>query len=98
VVVLKGFRTLVAEPGGPLWINLTGNPGMATGGTGDVLTGMVGALVGRLGDPAAAARLAVWLHGTAGDAAAAARGAEPLAAGDLIDHLPDAFRALGAGE
>lgn len=97
VVVLKGFRTLVAEPGGPLWINLTGNPGMATGGTGDVLTGMVAALAARLGDPAAAARLAVWLHGAAGDAAAAVRGPESLAAGDLIDHLPDAFRALGAG-
>jgi len=97
VVVLKGHLTLIAEPGGPMWVNPTGNPGMATGGTGDVLTGMVAALLARLGDPAAAARLAVWLHGAAGDAAAAARGEESLAAGDLLDHLPAAFAALAGG-
>lgn len=101
VVVLKGHLTLIAEPpepggDGSLWVNPTGNPGMATGGTGDVLTGIVAALLARLGDPATAARLGVFLHGLAGDLAAEATGEEALAAGDLLDRLPAAFRRLAA--
>ena len=72
--MLKGHRTLVAEPDGRVSVNATGNPGMATAGSGDVLTGVVGALLAR-GLPAwDAARLAVWVHGCAGDSAAGALG------------------------
>ncbi len=67
VVVLKGAGTLVCEPGGVPWLNLTGNPGLASGGTGDVLAGMLGALWARGLAPARAAALAVWAHGTAAD-------------------------------
>ncbi len=88
VVVLKGHRSLVAEPGGPVWINPTGNPGMASGGTGDVLTGMIAALLARRLPAAAAARVAVFAHGLAGDRAAERRGEVGLAAGDLVDELP----------
>jgi NAD(P)H-hydrate epimerase len=94
-VVLKGQRTLVAEPGGRVAVNPTGNPGMATGGAGDVLSGIGGALLARLGAwPAATA--AVFVHGLAGDLAAAQKGEHSLIAGDVIDALPDAIRSLGA--
>ena len=94
VVVLKGRLTLIATPDGAAWVNTTGNAGLATGGTGDVLTGMVGALLARGYEPLEAALLAVHLHGLAGDLAAAETGEEALAAGDLIEHLPGAFRVL----
>jgi hydroxyethylthiazole kinase-like uncharacterized protein yjeF len=102
VVVLKGHRTLVGTPvpgtsDVAVSINPTGNPGMATGGTGDVLTGLVAGLLAQglaVGD---AARLAVFLHGAAGDAAVAGSGEEALAAAELIDHLPAAFRLLREG-
>jgi len=87
VVVLKGARTVVAEPGRPAAIIPTGNPGMATGGSGDVLAGLTGALLaGRLtaGD---AARAAAWVHGRAGDLAAERMGQRGLLAGDLADAL-----------
>jgi NAD(P)H-hydrate epimerase len=87
VVVLKGARTVVAEPGRPAAIIPTGNPGMATGGSGDVLAGLAGALLGS-GLPAGdAARAAAWVHGRAGDLAALRLGQRGLLAGDLADAL-----------
>ncbi len=94
VLLLKGNPTLVAGRGGVVSINSTGNPGMATAGSGDVLTGAVAALLGA-GMPAEeAARLAVWLHGRAGDLGAARKGEAGLIAGDLIDELPSAMAPL----
>ncbi|HLX61904.1 MAG TPA: NAD(P)H-hydrate dehydratase [Planctomycetota bacterium] len=90
VVVLKGAGTLVCD-GKYIFLNRTGNPGMATGGTGDVLSGVIGGLMGQ-GMPAfEAACLGVHLHGLAGDIAAEKRGMWSLIAGDLIDELPAAF-------
>jgi NAD(P)H-hydrate epimerase len=94
VVVLKGARTVVAAPDGWAAINPTGNPGMGTGGSGDVLTGVIGGLLAQGVAPLAAARLGVWVHGAAGDRAAAARGQLGLIAGDLLAELPPAFAAL----
>jgi NAD(P)H-hydrate epimerase len=96
-VVLKGHRTLVAAPDGCVSINTTGNPGMATGGSGDVLTGMIAAWMAQVVDPAYACRLAVYLHGLAGDLAAIAESETALIAGDIVDHLGAAMRVL-AGE
>ena len=93
-VVLKGHRTLVANPEGRVAINLTGNPGMATGGTGDVLTGMVAAWFAQLLDADAACRLAVHLHGLAGDLAEADEGEVALTAGDVLLRLGDAVLDL----
>jgi len=83
-VVLKGHRTVIATPAGLAFINTTGNPGMATAGTGDVLTGAIAGWLGQLEDAAHAASLAVYLHGRAGDMAAAQEGETALIAGDLI--------------
>ena len=93
-VVLKGHRTIVATPTGSVSINPTGNPGMATGGTGDVLTGMVAAWLAQTLDAEAACRLAVFLHGAAGDLAEATVGQVSLTASDLVEHLADAFTGL----
>jgi len=93
-VVLKGHRTLIAGPNGRISINSTGNPGMATGGSGDVLTGALGAFLARGLSAWDASRLAVFLHGFAGDAAAARIGEESLIAGEIINELPHAFLAL----
>lgn len=91
VVVLKGFRSLVARPDGALAVVLAGNPGMATGGSGDVLSGVIGALLAR-GLPAwDAARIGAFLHGLAGDLALEGLGGEGLVAGDIVDHLPRAL-------
>ncbi|HYG62528.1 MAG TPA: NAD(P)H-hydrate dehydratase [Thermoanaerobaculia bacterium] len=98
IAVLKGHLTLVAAPDGEVWVNPTGNPGMASGGTGDVLTGLIAGLLAQGLDPLDAARLGVYLHGLAGDAAAARRGEPALAAGDLIDALPEAFARLAGRE
>ena len=95
-VVLKGHRTLVATPGGKVYVNTTGNPGMATGGMGDLLTGMVAAWLGQLLDAEAACRLAVYLHGMAGDLAEAAEGEVSLTPTDVIAHLGDAVLELSA--
>jgi NAD(P)H-hydrate epimerase len=95
-VVLKGARTLVATPGGDLAIIPTGNPGMASGGTGDVLAGVVGGLLAQGLDPFAAAQLAAFAHGAAGDAVAAGRGEMGLAASDLLAALPPAWARLQA--
>jgi ADP-dependent NAD(P)H-hydrate dehydratase / NAD(P)H-hydrate epimerase len=93
-VVLKGHRTLIATPDGRVAINPTGNPGMATGGTGDVLTGMIAAWYGQLLDAEAACRVAVYLHGLAGDLARRNGGEAALIAGDIIDHLGEASRDI----
>lgn len=90
IVVLKGRGTLVTN-GERLYINDTGNPGMATGGTGDVLTGVIAALLGQKMDPFEAAILGVYLHGLAGDFAAEELGRHSMTAQDVIDYLPDAF-------
>jgi ADP-dependent NAD(P)H-hydrate dehydratase / NAD(P)H-hydrate epimerase len=98
VVVLKGQRSVVAEPGGRLAVTPAGNPGLATGGTGDVLSGIVGALLARL-DAWPAATAGVHLHGRAGDLAAAALGEEGVAAGDVADSIPRALaEARRAGD
>ena len=93
-VALKGATTVVGAPDGRVFLNPTGNPGMASGGTGDALTGMLGAFLARRMEPADALIAAVYLHGLAGDLAAARLGEESLVAGDLIEALPDAFAAL----
>jgi NAD(P)H-hydrate epimerase len=100
VVVLKGARTVVAEPGGEVFVNPTGNAGMATGGSGDVLTGLVAALLGqRPADPLGAAVAGVYLHGLAGDIAARETGTRALVATDITASLGRAFvEAGGAGE
>jgi NAD(P)H-hydrate epimerase len=95
-VVLKGYRTIIATPGGPTFVNPTGSPGMATGGTGDVLTGMVAAWLAQLMDAEAACRLAVYLHGAAGELADADAGETSMLAGDLADHIGDAILELTA--
>jgi NAD(P)H-hydrate epimerase len=93
-VILKGYRTLVATPEGAVYINPTGNPGMATGGSGDVLTGMVAAWLAQGLGVTAACLLAVYLHGAAGDLAAAEVGEASLVAGDLVAQIGAATRAL----
>jgi NAD(P)H-hydrate epimerase len=94
VVVLKGQRTIVARPDGAACVNPTGNPGMATGGTGDVLSGILGALLARGLDGWTAAVAGVYLHGAAGDDAARRRGEESLVASDLLDSIPEVLRHL----
>jgi hydroxyethylthiazole kinase-like uncharacterized protein yjeF len=93
-VVLKGAVSVIASPDGRVCLNPTGNPGMASGGTGDVLTGMVGALLARGFAPGDAATAAVYLHGLAGDVAAERVGEESLIARDVIAALPTAFARL----
>jgi NAD(P)H-hydrate epimerase len=92
-VVLKGAGTVVAGPAGRTFINSTGNPGMATAGTGDILTGMIGGLLAQ-GYPATqAACLGVYLHGLAGDLAAKEKGEMGMIAGDVIEKIPEAIQA-----
>jgi NAD(P)H-hydrate epimerase len=93
-VVLKGHRTIIATPEGHLFINPTGNAGMATGGTGDVLTGMIAAWLAQLLDAEAACRLAVFLHGAAGDIAESTHGQVSMIATDVIASLGDALKHL----
>ena len=95
-VVLKGHRTIVATPEGGAFINLTGNPGMATPGAGDVLTGAVAAWAGQLLDMESACKLAVYLHGLAGDLAEADEGEVGMIAGDIASRLGDAMLELTA--
>lgn len=94
VVVLKGARTIVASPDGFTAVNSTGNPGMATGGSGDVLTGAIAALVAQGYELFRAAAAAVYIHGRAGDIAAGKKGEMGLVAGDLIESLPAACKEL----
>ncbi len=94
VLVLKGAPTVVADPAGEVWINPTGNPGLATGGSGDVLTGIIAALVGQHLDPATAARLGVFLHGLAADLAREDTGAAGLQPSDVIEYIPAAWKVV----
>ncbi len=94
VVLLKGARTVVAAPNGAIYINPTGNPGMASGGSGDVLTGMVASLIAQGLDPAWAAAAGAYIHGRAGDLAAREKGMMGLNAGDILSTVPAALREL----
>ncbi len=95
IVVLKGHRTLIAAPDGTVWVNPTGNPGMATGGTGDILTGMVAGLISQHPQHALeATALAVYLHGLAGDLVCESVGENSLVATDLLRFLPQAFAQM----
>jgi NAD(P)H-hydrate epimerase len=96
-VILKGYRTLIATPEGVVYINPTGNPGMATGGSGDVLTGMVGGWLAQGTGVTSACLLAVYLHGAAGDLAAAELGETAMTAGDILAQLGAATRELTSG-
>lgn len=91
VLLLKGYRTIVTD-GTQVYTNETGNPGMATGGTGDVLTGVIAAFIGQGFSPFDAAALGAHVHGRAGDLAAEVFGMVSLIASDLLDHLPKAIR------
>lgn len=97
VVVLKGAQTVVAAPDGRLSLNPTGNPGLASGGTGDVLTGLIGGLLAQRLDPWDAARLGVYVHGLAADYLAADLGPRGFIAGDLLEVLPQVLADLAAG-
>lgn len=92
-VILKGFHTILATPSGNAYINTTGNPGMATGGTGDVLTGMLAGLTAQFGveDWTRVLSLGIYMHGLAGDIAASRVGEAPLIASDLVEAIPDAY-------
>ena len=94
-VVLKGAGSLVAAPSGELYMNSTGNSGLASGGTGDVLTGVIAALLGQGVEVTSAAALGVYIHGLAGDLAAEAVGEAGMIAGDVLDHVPYALMELG---
>jgi ADP-dependent NAD(P)H-hydrate dehydratase / NAD(P)H-hydrate epimerase len=95
-VVLKGHRTVIATPEGRIFINPTGNAGMATGGTGDVLAGMIGAWLAQLLDAEAACRLAVFLHGVAGDIAEVEEGQVAMTATDVLANIGAALKQLTA--
>jgi NAD(P)H-hydrate epimerase len=94
VLVLKGACTIVADPSGATTLHTAGNAGMATGGSGDVLTGIIGALLAQKLAPADAARLGVYVHGTAGDTARERVGETALIASDIVDALPATWRAI----
>lgn len=94
VVVLKGHRTVIATPKGDVFVNPTGNEGMATGGTGDILAGLIGGLMAQGTTPTNAAILGTYTHGLAGDLAAAAKTSRGMVASDVIAAIPDAWRAI----
>ena len=94
ILVLKGYQTVVATPKGQIFVNPTGNPGMAKGGTGDVLTGIIAGLLGQGIQPFNAACFGVYLHGLAGDLAAKKIGQVSLVASDIIEFLPGAIRQV----
>src|SRR5262249_43882952 len=96
ITVLKGSRTVIASPGGEVYVNPTGNAGMATAGSGDVLTGLVsGLLAQRPSAPLEATIAAVYLHGLAGDLAASKLGMRSLIASDIIANLGEAISQAG---
>jgi NAD(P)H-hydrate epimerase len=95
-LVLKGFRTLIASPDGQIEVNPTGNPGMAKGGTGDVLTGMMAGLLAQFPTHPVSevTTAAVYLHGLAGDLAAEELGQHSMLAGDLLEKIPQAYKSI----
>ncbi|HDH12588.1 MAG TPA: NAD(P)H-hydrate dehydratase [Nitrospirae bacterium] len=93
-LVLKGAPTVIAAPDGKAFINSTGNPGMATAGTGDVLTGMISAFLAQKLNPQSAAILGVYMHGFIGDIAAEKKGEHSLIASDIINSIPRVFRSV----
>ncbi|MFP4572994.1 MAG: NAD(P)H-hydrate dehydratase [Desulfobacterales bacterium] len=93
-LVLKGARTITASPDGHVYVNPTGNPGMASGGMGDVLTGMISGFIAQGKDPETACRMAVYLHGAAADLLAEKRGPFGYLATDIMHHVPDTIKAL----
>jgi NAD(P)H-hydrate epimerase len=94
IVVLKGHKTIVASPKGKVYINRTGNPGMASAGCGDVLTGMIASFLGQGIEPFEAAKLGVYLHGLAGDLAAGEVGQASLRATDVLGNIPKAIKTI----
>lgn len=98
VLVLKGAPTVIAEPGGRVFVNSTGNSGLGSGGTGDVLTGLIAGLLAQGATPPDAAQAGVFLHGLAGDLAAETLTEYALAARDLLEFLPRAFKRVLGGE
>ena len=98
VVALKGARTIIAEPGGKAWVNPTGNEGLGTGGTGDVLTGCIASLLAQGCTPAIAACAGVYVHGLAADIAARLAGTSGITAGDVASRLPEAQQAVRQGD
>lgn len=94
IVVLKGYRTVVAEPKGRIYVNDTGNPGMATAGCGDVLTGIIASFLGQGMGPFEAAKIGVYMHGAAGDLAQKQTGQASLKATDLLNKIPKAILSL----
>ncbi|MDR0429738.1 MAG: NAD(P)H-hydrate dehydratase [Tannerellaceae bacterium] len=93
-VILKGAHTAICTPGGNIYFNNTGNPGMATAGSGDVLTGILLGLLAQGYEPETASAIGVFLHGAAGDLAAASRSEESMISGDIIDLLGIAFKQV----
>jgi hydroxyethylthiazole kinase-like uncharacterized protein yjeF len=93
-LVLKGHRSITVSPGGRAFVNTTGNAGMAKGGSGDVLAGVIAALVGQGAEPFDAAAAGVWIHGAAGDAAAAKFGMYSMSPDDTISALSEILRTL----
>jgi NAD(P)H-hydrate epimerase len=96
-LVLKGSRTIIAQPDGNIHINPSGNPGMASGGTGDILTGMMGGLVCQGFSPSSAAIAATYIHGLAGDLVADEKGEMALIASDILEKIPHVLKEMGKG-
>ncbi|WP_058486265.1 bifunctional ADP-dependent NAD(P)H-hydrate dehydratase/NAD(P)H-hydrate epimerase [Defluviitalea phaphyphila] len=92
ILVLKDSRAIIGNPDGEIYINTTGNPGMSTAGSGDVLTGIIAGLIGQNVDPYKAAVLGTFLHGKAGDLAAIKLGQHGMMAGDIVNHIPKAIK------
>jgi NAD(P)H-hydrate epimerase len=93
-VVLKGANTATCFPDGKIYFNSTGNPGMATAGSGDVLTGIITGFLAQGYSPGIAAMLGVYIHGLAGDLAAKKMGIEAILAGDIVGNIGKAFKKL----
>jgi NAD(P)H-hydrate epimerase len=94
IVVLKGAYTVIAHPGGEAFVNPTGNPGMASGGVGDVLTGVIAGLLGQGLSPFEASVCGVYLHGMGGDVVASIKGQHGLIASDMVDALPYVIESI----
>ncbi len=97
IAILKGARTVITDEQGNSWVNSTGNPGMASGGSGDVLSGMIGGFLVQGMDPLMAAKVGVYLHGSAADLAVKEKGELSLIAGDILENIPRVIRSLKNG-